>query len=66
MAGALDLKLGGPRVYEDGPVDDAFMGDGRREANAQDIRRALKLMRRACILQFLVLIALALALSPRG
>ncbi len=66
MAGALDLKLGGPRVYEEGLVDDAFMGDGRPDANAQDIRRALKLMRRACILQFLSVIALALALSPRG
>ncbi|MGA3302943.1 MAG: adenosylcobinamide-phosphate synthase CbiB [Methylovirgula sp.] len=66
MAGALDLKLGGPRLYDEGLIDDAFMGDGERDANARDIRRALRLMRRACILQFLSLIALALALSPRG
>ncbi len=41
MAGALGLALAGPRVYGDALVDDAYMGDGRREANAADIRRAL-------------------------
>jgi adenosylcobinamide-phosphate synthase len=30
MAGALGLSLAGPRVYGGIPVDDAFMGDGRR------------------------------------
>jgi adenosylcobinamide-phosphate synthase len=66
MAGALGLKLAGPRLYEEGPVDDAFMGDGRREASAHDIRRALKLMRRACIIQFALLAGLALWFSLRG
>jgi adenosylcobinamide-phosphate synthase len=66
MAGALDLKLGGPRVYEEGPIEDAFMGDGRREANVQDIRRALGLMRRACVLQFALLLALAIAFNLQG
>jgi adenosylcobinamide-phosphate synthase len=47
MAGALGLSLAGPRVYGGVMVDDATMGDGRREANAQDIRAALKLYRRA-------------------
>ena len=46
MAGALGLKLAGPRVYGETLVDDAFMGDGRREADAADIRRALSLYRR--------------------
>lgn len=43
MAGALGLALAGPRVYAGVVVDDVFMGDGRREATAGDIRRALKL-----------------------
>lgn len=44
MAGALGLALAGPRAYGGVMVDDAYMGDGgRREANAQDIRAALRL-----------------------
>ena len=66
MAGALGLTLAGPRLYEEGLVDDAFMGDGRRGASVQDIRRALKLMRRACFVQFALLAGLALWISSRG
>jgi adenosylcobinamide-phosphate synthase len=47
MAGALGLALAGPRVYGGVPVEDALMGDGRREASAGDIRKALRLYRRA-------------------
>ena len=32
MAGALGLKLAGPRVYGETLAGDAFMGQGRREA----------------------------------
>lgn len=60
MAGALGLKLAGPRFYDEGLIEDSFMGDGCREATAKDIRRALKLMRRACVLQFALLAGLAL------
>ena len=42
MAGALGLRLAGPRVYGEVTVDDAFMGDGRCEASAADIRSALR------------------------
>ena len=59
MAGALGLALAGPRVYGGVMIDDATMGDGRRDANAQDIRAALKLYRRADA----VLIALVAALT---
>lgn len=45
MAGALGLSLAGPRFYAGISVEDAFMGDGRREAEAKDIRRALALYR---------------------
>jgi adenosylcobinamide-phosphate synthase len=43
MAGALGLALAGPRRYGGVVVEDAFMGDGRREATARDIRAALRL-----------------------
>ncbi len=55
MAGALGLKLAGPRVYGEALVEDAFMGDGRRDATARDIRRALDLYGRALVLQALAL-----------
>jgi adenosylcobinamide-phosphate synthase len=45
MAGALGLRLAGPRSYRGVVVDDAWMGDGRAEATAQDIDRALTIYR---------------------
>jgi len=58
MAGALQLQLGGPRVYANRKVEDAWMGTGRREVNAADIRRALTLYKIACLVH---MAALALA-----
>ncbi|EIM28439.1 adenosylcobinamide-phosphate synthase CbiB [Microvirga lotononidis] len=52
MAGALGLRLAGPRVYGDVRIEDRWMGDGRAEANADDIDRALGLYRTACLLLF--------------
>ena len=60
MAGALGLKLAGPRVYGGVTAPDAFMGDGRREATSADIRAGLRLYVRACAIQFAVVAALAL------
>ncbi len=51
MAGALGLRLAGPRWYGDVPVDDAWMGDGRTDAGLRDLDRALALYRTACALQ---------------
>jgi adenosylcobinamide-phosphate synthase len=51
MAGALGLRLAGPRVYGETRVDDAWMGDGRVEATLCDLGRALSLYRTACALQ---------------
>jgi adenosylcobinamide-phosphate synthase len=62
MAGALGLKLAGPRVYGETLVDDAFMGEGRREATAADIFRALKVYRIACLVEGFALAVLAAAL----
>ena len=47
MGGALGLSLAGPRSYGGVSIDDALMGDGRREADAADIRRALALFHSA-------------------
>ena len=47
MAGALGLSLAGPRAYDSAVTDGPWMGDGRREANAADIRAALDLYSRA-------------------
>jgi adenosylcobinamide-phosphate synthase len=64
FAGALGLALAGPRVYGGVAVEDAVMGQGRREATAADIRAALALYRRAdalliALVGVLVLIARA-------
>ncbi len=49
FAGALGLRLAGPRRYHGAVVDDAWMGDGRVEATPEDIRRALALLARSCL-----------------
>src|SRR5271165_5654133 len=67
MAGALGLKLAGPRLYGQTLVEDAFMGDGRRGATAADVRRGVRLYRFACVIQATALAAaLALAASSAG
>ena len=64
-AGALGLSLAGPRVYDGVRIDDAMMGDGRRDATAADIRRALTLYRGAdAILIVLVAILAAIIIAP--
>jgi adenosylcobinamide-phosphate synthase len=59
MAGALGLSLAGPRVYGGVAVDDAAMGQGRRDATAADIRRALALYRSAGAILLVLVAALA-------
>src|SRR6185437_15326033 len=62
MAGALGLSLAGPRSYGGVRVDDTLMGDGRRAADAGDIRAALGLYRRAdgLLIAFVAMLAIAL------
>ncbi len=43
VAGALGLAIAGPRRYGARVVDDHWMGDGRTQATAADLRRALAL-----------------------
>jgi adenosylcobinamide-phosphate synthase len=67
MAGALGLALAGPRRYGGAVVEDAFMGDGRREATARDIRAALRLYIAADVLLIALLALLFLGgIALRG
>jgi adenosylcobinamide-phosphate synthase len=66
MAGALGLMLAGPRVYDGILVEDAMMGDGRRGADAADIRAALELYRHADALLIGLIAILALGLMQTG
>lgn len=50
LAGALNIAVAGPRQYGADVVDDAWMGDGRRDLDSADIRTALVLYRLACAL----------------
>jgi len=59
MAGALGLSLAGPRIYGGVTIDDATMGDGRRDATAADVRRALTLYRYADAILIVLVAAIA-------
>ncbi|HYE49391.1 MAG TPA: adenosylcobinamide-phosphate synthase CbiB [Azospirillaceae bacterium] len=60
-AGALGLRLAGPRTYGGVVVDDHWMGRGRAELGPDDIGRALALVRTAEALMLAGAAALALA-----
>ena len=56
MAGALGIRLSGPRIYDGVEVAERWVGDGRNELTARDIRAALDLYRAACGLQIAALV----------
>ena len=62
MAGALGLKLNGPKNYAGVLVNDAYMGNGRREATGQDIRDALRLASMAWAIMVAALLITAVIL----
>ena len=66
MAGALGLRLAGPRAYHGVVVDDHWMGDGRAEATAEDIDRALVIYRVAFAGALLVVAAIAALIASVG
>ena len=62
MAGALGLALLGPRQYEgEAAADAAWLGDGRREATAADLRRTVWIFAVACALVAVLTAAIAAA-----
>ena len=60
MAGALGLALLGPRNYEgEAAADEAWLGDGRRDATAGDLRRTVWVFAAACALVAVLTAAIA-------
>jgi adenosylcobinamide-phosphate synthase len=66
MAGVLGIKLGGPRIYSEHKVDDAWIGDGRSELASDDIRRALRVYKHACAVNLAALALVAVPLIWQG
>ncbi|WP_284759818.1 adenosylcobinamide-phosphate synthase CbiB [Agrobacterium sp. fls2-241-TYG-188a] len=65
MAGALGFALAGPRSYGGQMIEARFMGEGgRRDLNAADIRRAIRLARIADAMLIALFGLLALAIAP--
>lgn len=60
MAGALGVRLSGPRSYHGGVTDEPWLNDGALDPLAADIRHALRLYIRAILLLGGALIAMAL------
>ncbi len=61
MAGALGLQLAGPRSYNGEMINDAVMGNGRRDATAEDIDRALRLYRLSVVVGLVLTVLPAFA-----
>jgi len=59
MAAALGVALAGPRAYDGKIVDDAFVNADGREAEAADIRRALRVYIGAWLNCFLAVVLIA-------
>ncbi|NEU95948.1 cobalamin biosynthesis protein CobD [Bradyrhizobium sp. UFLA 03-164] len=60
MAGALEVRLSGPRIYHGHVADEPWLNEGARDPAAADILAGLKLYRRAMMLLAGVFVALAL------
>ena len=60
MAGALGVRLSGPRSYHGSITIEPWLNDGARDPLGTDIRRGLKLYIRAMLLHGVALVALAL------
>ena len=63
MAGALGVRLAGPRAYQGTMRDYHWIGDGRETASAPDIRAALRQYRVACAIQLACVAGLAAAMA---
>ena len=67
MAGALGLALLGPRHYEgEAAADEAWLGDGRNDATADDVRRTVWVFGVACALVAVLTAAIAAGTALSG
>lgn len=64
MAGALNVRLGGPRIYYQEPLDSPWLGDGQRYPDTTDIHRGRLVFLWACSLVILCTVLLALIAAP--
>jgi adenosylcobinamide-phosphate synthase len=63
MAGALAIRLGGPRSYHGRTLDLPWLGSGRKDLEPGDIRRALALYARMLNLLLIVLATVAVGVT---
>ncbi|MBP0115135.1 adenosylcobinamide-phosphate synthase CbiB [Bradyrhizobium vignae] len=61
MAGALGVRLSGPRIYHGSATDEPWLNQGARDPRAADITEALTVYRRAMMLLAALLAILAFA-----
>ncbi|WP_282602817.1 adenosylcobinamide-phosphate synthase CbiB [Paracoccus sp. PARArs4] len=61
MAGALGVRLSGPRVYADRIAEEPWLNEAARDPQAEDLARALRIYRRAVALAGVLLILLAIS-----
>ncbi|MBB4397333.1 adenosylcobinamide-phosphate synthase CbiB [Bradyrhizobium sp. ERR14] len=61
MAGALGVRLSGPRIYHGSATDEPWLNEGARDPRAADIAEALTVYRRAMVLLAGLLAILAFA-----
>jgi adenosylcobinamide-phosphate synthase len=61
MAGALDVRLSGPRIYHGSVAEEPWLNEGARDPQAGAIFGGLKLYRHAMMLLVAVLALLAFA-----
>src|SRR5882724_12387722 len=62
MAGALGVRLSGPRIYHGSIVDEPWLNEAARDPRAADIARGLAIYARAMILLTACLVMLAVAM----
>lgn len=63
FAGALDVKLLGPRIYSGEAVDEPFQNESGKMAGPDDIYRAIRLFKRSMDVLFFIILVLFLIAS---
>jgi adenosylcobinamide-phosphate synthase len=61
MAGALGVRLSGPRIYQGRVAEEPWLNEGARDPRGEDIFSGLEIYRRTMLLLAGTLVILALA-----
>ncbi len=62
MAGALDMRIAGPRSYHGETAEGSWMGDGTPDLTSRHIKTAIGLFWRSCLLLLLIVAVITLIL----